>query len=109
MYEKGLGANRDYREAMRWYGKAAAQGDSYAQYKLGWMYLNGLGVTEDKVEAYKWFYIASLNGFSEAWEECKKLRKGFFGLGALSEDEIAEAIRRAQEWIKSHPDAVKEK
>ena len=42
-------------EAVRRYRKAAAQGDAWAQYTLGWMYANGRGVAKDEREAVKWF------------------------------------------------------
>ena len=37
MYEHGEGVRQDYAEAVRWYRKAAEQGDSDAQHNLGGM------------------------------------------------------------------------
>ena len=42
---------RDYAEALKWYGLAAEQGDPDAQNDLGSMYLNALGVPKDAEKA----------------------------------------------------------
>ena len=34
MYETGDGVPQDYRTAVKWYGRAAEQGDAYAQRNL---------------------------------------------------------------------------
>ena len=39
--------SKDYKTAIKWYRKAAEQGDADAQASLGWMYSNGEGVTQD--------------------------------------------------------------
>ena len=54
MYDKGEGVPQDYKEAVKWYTKAAEQGDVDAQYNLGLMYYNGEGVPKDLVQAYAW-------------------------------------------------------
>ena len=41
----------DYAEAVKWFRKAAGQGDSMAQYNLGYMYSLGNGVPKDDAEA----------------------------------------------------------
>jgi TPR repeat protein len=51
MYGKGLGVPVDYRRAMAWYRKAAAQGHATAQNNIGFIYLNGQGVPKDLVYA----------------------------------------------------------
>ena len=62
---------------MKWYRKAAEQGDAEAQYKLGGCYLDGEGVARDKTEALKWWRKAAEQGHEEArsfFEVLKKLR-----------------------------------
>ena len=73
---------------------AAAQGDSSALFDLGVVYSTGShGVPSDLVEAHKWFNLAALGGHEEAG----------FCRADISEEmtarEIAEAQRRAREWI----------
>ena len=49
-YDKG-----NYTEAVKWYRKAAEQGNADAQYKLGYCYENGKGVKQSFSEASKWY------------------------------------------------------
>ena len=73
---------------------AAAQGDLNALFDLGVAYSTGSNGAEcDLVEAHKWFNIAAAKGHEEAaW--CR---------ADISEEmtarEIAEAQRRAREWL----------
>lgn len=74
----------------------AMAGDIRALYELGVAYSTGSGgVTVDLVEAHKWFNLAALNG-SDVAQECR---------ADIAEDmtarEIAEAQRRAREWISA--------
>ena len=50
-YENGEGVAKDDVEAVKWYRKAAEQGDAYAQHNLGLAYSYGSGVVKDYVEA----------------------------------------------------------
>lgn len=52
--------------AAEWYRKAADQGDSDAQYKLGVFYENGYGVTQDKEQAMQWYKKAAEQGNESA-------------------------------------------
>jgi uncharacterized protein len=73
---------------------AAAQGDNSAYFELGVAYSTGShGIACDFVEAHKWFNLAAVTGHEEA-QLCR---------AEVSEEmtarEIAEAQRRAREWI----------
>lgn len=59
-YHRGSGVRRDYREAMKWYLKAAAHGSPTA------MYLDGNGVTKDYAKALDWFQKAATQGLVQA-------------------------------------------
>ena len=39
MYELGLGGVQDYKEAVKWYRKAAEQGDAWGAEQFGWVVL----------------------------------------------------------------------
>ena len=69
----GKGVDKDYEQAGYWFEKAADQGDSFAQGRLGYLYLAGLGVNKDTVKAYAWFKLATLNKNEEAGQELKRL------------------------------------
>ena len=55
----GRGVEKDYKEAFKWFSKAAEQNHKVAQHWLGKMYTSGRGVEKDVVTAYAWFSIAS--------------------------------------------------
>lgn len=65
IFAKGLGAPQDYREAVKWYGKAAEQGVAFAQSTLGLMFEGGLGVPEDKVLAYALYNLSAAGNASK--------------------------------------------
>ena len=51
-YVRGNGVPQDYRETLRWYRKAADQGNASAQRNLGVMFGEGLGVPQDYAEGF---------------------------------------------------------
>ncbi|MBC7368170.1 MAG: SEL1-like repeat protein [Undibacterium sp.] len=61
-YDNGDGVPKDSAEAVKWYLKAAAQGNEGAQLNLGVMYDNGEGVTKNSAEAVKWYRKAAEQG-----------------------------------------------
>ena len=79
----------------------AEDGDAAAQLRLGMFYWTGrYGVLQDQVEAAKWFYIASnQNQDGGITVEVSKFEE------MLTEEQIAAARQKAQEWIGSHPRA----
>jgi hypothetical protein len=54
------------KEAVRWYRKAADQGNASAQNSLGLIYAKGEGVTKDSKEAVRWFCTAADQGDATA-------------------------------------------
>ena len=66
MYDNGKGVTKNLQEAIKWYKKAAEQGDADAQFNLGVMYENGEGVTKNLQEAFKWYLEAAEQGNARA-------------------------------------------
>ena len=66
MYDLGEGVQKDYREAVGWYRRAAEQNHAPAQFALAEMYKNGDGVAKDINEAVKWYRRAADNGSAGA-------------------------------------------
>lgn len=66
MYEHGRGVPQDYAEALKWYRKAADQGNADAQDSVGSMYEQGKGVPQNYAEALKWYRKAAEQGDSSA-------------------------------------------
>ena len=73
---------------------AAAQGDIGAYYDLGVAFSTGsYGAPCDLIEAHKWFNLAAVNGHSEA-AVCRAEIAD-----EMTAREIADAQRRAREWL----------
>ena len=79
---------------MKWYRKAAEQGNAKAQYNLGWMYANGLGVAKDEVEAYKWWLLAGAQGNENAKKKIPLIEQN------LTPSQRAEGQKLAREFKK---------
>jgi putative methionine-R-sulfoxide reductase with GAF domain len=58
----GAGVPQNYRDAMAWFAKAAANGNDNAQWKLGLGYIEGIGVPHDERKAVVWFKRAANHG-----------------------------------------------
>ncbi len=86
------------------YRKAAEEGFGFGQFVLGQIYRDGRGVPQDRLSAYMWFLVAEhtsdylLKTISEA--KARLARR-------LRDDQIAEAQRRASEWLNEHPEQAK--
>jgi TPR repeat protein len=75
---------------------AAAQGDIDAYFDLGVAFSTGShGVNCDLIEAHKWFNLAAVSGHEDA-----KLCRADIS-DEMTAREIAEAQRRAREWLRA--------
>jgi hypothetical protein len=61
-YADGEGVPQNYRDAMAWFAKAAANGNENAQWKLALGYIKGIGVPHDERKAAVWFKRAANHG-----------------------------------------------
>ncbi len=77
---------------MKWYRKAAEQGNADAQTTLGVMYANGEGVPEDFIQAHMWFNLAAAQG-NELGRENRDIVAE-----RMTPAQVAEAQRLAREW-----------
>jgi TPR repeat protein len=59
MYFKGRETSQDFKEALKWFHRAAEQGLPEAQHNIGVMYYEGKGVSQNYTEALKWFKKAA--------------------------------------------------
>jgi len=89
---------------MKWYRKAAEQGDAVSQFNLGIMYTSGLGVPQDDVLAYMWLDLAAAQGSQDAPEgydaslSFRRVHVAKF----MTREQIAEAQRLARVWTAKH-------
>jgi hypothetical protein len=58
--------NAMYGDAIRYYYELAQQGDAFAQYRVGFMYLHGEGINSDICESTRWFDKSARSGNSFA-------------------------------------------
>ena len=65
-YAKQLDEKRKYTDAFKWYMRAAEQGDSQAQFRVGNMYDFGVGVEKNYKEAVKWYRKSAEQGDAQA-------------------------------------------
>lgn len=65
-FESGANFIKDYKQAVKWYTKAAEQGHVQAQVQLGICYKNGLGVNIDHSTAQYWWRKAADQGDENA-------------------------------------------
>lgn len=75
---------------------AAQSGAADALFELGLIYSTGIEVEPDLVTAHKWFNLAAHRGNDMARAYRSELAR------EMSEAEVAEAQRRAREWLRSH-------
>ena len=66
MYIKGLGVNRDPKQATEWLLLSAKQNNFLAQYFLGHIFAKGNGVTKDYKKALKFYKLAAEQGHPAA-------------------------------------------
>ena len=91
MYNVGQGVAQNYTEAVKWYRRAAEQGNPVAQANLGRLYENGQGVQQDYTLAHMWLNLAGTN-----FEEARELRDTV--AKQMTPAQITEAQRLAREW-----------
>ena len=95
MYEDGEGVDQDYFRAAELYRKAAEHfpdlgGASQGRSNLGRLYMEGKGVPKDYVQADMWFLVRGIKKV--------ELEK------AMSGEQIEEARRLAEQWLRDHQD-----
>ncbi len=102
-YEDGMAAYQrgDFATAHRLLSQSAEDGHANAQFNLARMYENGEGVARDRVQAHKWFHLSS-TGTTDMVLRFVAAAGRDEAAGEMSAQEIAEAERQAQEWVRTH-------
>ena len=97
MYHGGQGTKRNLAKANKWIRQAAEQDNPDAQYNYGMLRLAEYASTRDRyfaIESQMWFILAADQGHPIA----AKARE--VGATQMSEQEIREAQKMADQWIK---------
>ncbi len=78
--------------AVKWYTKAAEQGNAEGQSSLGRMYYFGRGVPQDYIKAYAWSNLAAAQG-----EDPESRRKA---IASMAPQQIAEGQKLSAQLYK---------
>ena len=73
LYQTGKGAQKDLKQAIRWYERAADQGEAMAMFNLGNLYRKGYGVSQDESKARALFRRAVDRGNRQAKQVLKRM------------------------------------
>lgn len=97
LHYEGFLVPRDTREMRTMLKAAAWQGHARAQLTLGVIYEYGLDdIGRDRTAALMWYELAARHGVAELGGKIAKLRARVSG--KMTQDQIAEALRRAEAW-----------
>ena len=99
MYAEGLAVDENFDKAFALASKAVAQGGSFGQSVLGYLYTHGLGVKKDLIEGYKWLVLSEESG--DLTPEAASLKKELSLV--LTPAQIAEGMKRANAETKKQP------
>src|SRR5215471_1918743 len=88
-YSKGDGVKQDYKQAAKWYERAATQGDPEAQDALGDLYDAGQGVPHDQAKGAEWYRKAAEQGVAGAQDNLA----GMYAVGKTAPLDNAQAVR----------------
>ena len=75
MLRKGDGVPVDFKEAARWYERAAEQGDEGSAYIVASLYEKGEGVAQDRSRAFYWYSRAAASGDPVAAYKAREMRE----------------------------------
>lgn len=96
----GSAAAEDDSAAVRWLVKLADRRNPYARSVLGSMYMDGRGVARDYVKAHMWFDLAVAEfDYESGRHYAERLRDAL--ARKMTRDEIVEARKMAQTWLRS--------
>ncbi|MBJ7309562.1 tetratricopeptide repeat protein [Rugamonas sp. CCM 8940] len=86
MYYMGRGVAQDYKQALAWHRKAAAQGKADAQYVVGAMYYTGNAVIQDHKQAVVYFRKAAEQGHADAQQVLGLMYR--YHIGGMPQDNV---------------------
>jgi TPR repeat protein len=96
MYENGFGVPQNYAVAADLYQSAAAQGDPFAQSRLGLSYDKGHGVAQNVILSYKWLDLAAARASKRERDYYLRLRNAV--ASKMTSGQIVEGQRLALIW-----------
>lgn len=95
-YAEGLGTKQSDADAVKWYRKAADNGNVTGQYNMGVVHHKAMhGLPQDNVEALRWFKMAAAQGHSDSEFFLGK----FYQYGYAVSQNYAEAVKWYQKSV----------
>lgn len=91
-YVNGYGVPQDYREAVRWWSRAAEQGNEVAQVCLEWCYENGYGVPQNYKGTETWHNKSVKQGNAEVQRD-EALEIFVTGYNYFNDKNYTEAVK----------------
>jgi TPR repeat protein len=73
---EGVGVERNYEEALKWFLTAAQACNNSARLNIGIIYATGRGIPRSDVHAYAWWLIAAEDGHQKALEYLGRIEAG---------------------------------
>jgi TPR repeat protein len=102
-YYEGRGVPQEYAPAGKWYLDAANGGHAEAQFELAmFMRIQRNQFPDQKIEMAKWFIISANRGNDAAAKRVEEIRKSTSPTDRMSPQEMAEAEKRAREYVPRH-------
>lgn len=95
MYSAGKGVEKDQKQAVGYFAKAAELGNRNAQQSYGEALMLGEGVEQNMLDALKWFVISARAGNKEAATYAANVGK------FMTREMQADARMQAAEWEKA--------
>ena len=93
LFACGDGVQQDQSEAVRWWRKAAENGDTTALLRVGQAYERGEGVTQDYAEAMRWYRKAA-----EQWDTAAEVAELFLARAYRTGQGVARDYVQAGCW-----------
>lgn len=91
-YSRGKGVEKDEKQGLDWYMKAAKHGDAAAQYNLAYTYTTGALVELNTEEAFKWFLKSAEQGYA--------LSQGQVGYRYYNGIGVSKNLEEAFKWFQ---------
>ena len=89
-YANGIGVDKDYKESIKWYRKAAQKGDIFSLKSLAVMFGKGMGCKQSHFMAHLYFGVAGEFGDEEA-----------LGASAMAYSELTASELKKKEKLNS--------
>jgi len=100
----GLGVEKDFQLARKYFQEAAEQGYPDAQLNLGLLYQAGNGVKVDSLKAFMWFFAAYEQGNNNALKHLKRIAENH----KLMPNQMTYATTLAEPYILNRVDREEE-